>query len=239
MFIQDCSSSVALGFVKQLTSGYHSSTVCWMENGSLLSGGEHNLHQYDTESGSILTQVNQKKYIGSVAVGKNVIVGIASTNDGGGSPVFMLFSADLKLQNTVANFSFSSSYMNNLVTVMPSTSNIIILNPNTKQVLVYSSKGGLICTIKPIGLQNPTAIHALPDQSVLISDYNIGSVSKFRLANQKLEHVWTCLGVINPTALSVDLKGWIYCLALINDPATGTLVLAINIISEEGKTCIY
>jgi len=122
---------------------------------------------------------------------------------------------------------------------MPSTSNIIILNPNTKQVLVYSNKGGLNCTIKLIGLQNPTAIQAVPGQSVLISDCNSGSVSKFRLANQKLEHVWTYLGVINPTALSVDLKGWIYCLALINDPATGNQIPAIKIISEEGKTCIY
>jgi len=122
---------------------------------------------------------------------------------------------------------------------MPCTSNIIILNPDAKQVLVYSSKGGFICKIELIGFQNPTAIQAVPDQSVLICDCDIGSVSKFRLANQKLEHVRTYLGVINPTALSVDLKGCIYCLALINDPATGTQSRAINLISEEGKTCIY
>jgi len=238
MFIQDCSSSTALRFVKQLTSGHYSSTICWMENGSLLSGGRSKLYQYDTESGSLITQVNQTNYIGSVAVGKDFIAGISSTNSGSNS-FFVLFSTDLKLQKTVATLNFPFSYMNNLVTVIPSTSNIIMLDPNTKQVLVYSSKGGLICTVKLIGLQNPTAIQAAPDQSVVVSDYDIGSVSKFRLANQKLEHVWTYLGVINPTALSVDLKGWIYCLALINDPATGTPVPAIKIISEEGKTWIY
>jgi len=239
IFIQDCSSSTALKFVQQLTSGYNSSTICWMENGSLLTGSGSNLHQYNAESGSIITQVKQTNYIGSVAVGKDFIAGISGTNSGSNS-FFVIFSTDLKLQKTVATLNFPFSYMKNLVTVMPSTSNIIILNPNIKQVLVYSSRGGLICTIKLIGLQNPTAIQAAPGQSVLISDYDIGSVSKFRLANQKLEHVWTYLGVITPTALSVDLKGWIYCLvSLINDPATGTQIPAINIISEEGKTCIY
>lgn len=230
-FIQDCSFPTSLKYVRQLQSGgLYSSAVCWTEDGKLMSGGRNTLHQYDAESGSLVKKVNQNRWIGSMAIYKKSIVALSSTDDSRTmQPILMFLLPDLTEEKSVGNFTFTSCYSNNLITVNPKTRDVILINPNNKLLSVYSSSSELLFSTTLLGLQAPTAIVVLKDEYLIIADCQNGSVNKFRLNNQKLEHVWTCLGLVSPTALSVDSAGSIYCLAAKLNPES-----VITIISKEG-----
>jgi len=240
-FIQDCSFPTSLKYVRQLQSGnIFSSAVCWTEDGELMSGGRKIIHQYDAETGSLVKQVNQNRWIGSMAIYKKSIVALSSTDDSRTTqPILMFLLPDLTEAKSVGNFTFTSCYSNNLIAVNPKTCDVILIDPNNKLLSVYSSSSELLFSTTLLGLRAPTAIVVLKDESLLIADCQNGSVNKFRLNNQKLEHVWTCLGLVSPTALSFDSAGIIYCLAAKLDPESGGQNSVISVISKEGITVVF
>lgn len=146
-----------------------------------------------------------------------------------------LCAADFTNKKSICKFDTNSqsSPAPFLLSTVPHTHQLVIINTQTKEFKAYTKNGTLRFSLPLSGLQHPAALHALDDGRILIADS--GSVSKYQIDGTRLQWLWTCSNLNNVQAISVDTEGYIYCLTNSPNPNAGKSIKNISVISQEGN----
>lgn len=138
----------------------------------------------------------------------------------------ILYSKELEFLKLVGEFFRTTDKYSQ---ISASLSHIVALDPDTKQLYVYNTKGAFLFNTKLGRTKRPWGVQCLPDGTVLVSDFMAGSVKKYSLTKGSTEPIWTCIDLIAPTGITINSSGLIYVASF-----TGR---KIYIISNDGEYC--
>ena len=107
--------------------------------------------------------------------------------------------------------SFASSSTGSVYQICLTASAIVAINMPSKTIDIYDRVSLQLMRTISTALESLRGIHAIDDNSVVVSDYDTGVVQHFDLSSGNI--MWTYTGAKQPSGISSDAGGFIYVAA--------------------------
>ena len=201
--LQNSSPSGLKFYIREKNAEIHCSSACWTDEGHFLCGRDSLLELRHSDNINVLKNLKTSNANG-VALHKQGYLALHWAN---GKNYIILYSPELTFMKLFGEFFRTTDKYSHLSS---SEKQVVAIDPDHKQLKVYSTGGDNLYDMKLVGMMRPWGVHCLPDGCVLVTDFMGGSLKKYKLKQGTSEPIWVCRDLESPVGITTDFAGLIY-----------------------------
>lgn len=202
----------------------HCNSVTWTKDGELVTSGNQNLTIFDDSLTVLKSAALNTEGMSVAEIGSRFVVKTFSINKSQWTMDYVLsfYSDDLKfikdfetLSGIASNLSYHVfekekwNQMHEQFVVRPSSSLIISTDSKSAKLKIFN-KDGYLFEHMETAYNVPRCIHALPDESLILSYRSSSVLRKYKGNLKNAVLIWECEVSSGVAGISSDLAGYIY-----------------------------